>query len=95
MKKNEHQLSELLKAFSKSKPVKKKLDQHRIEEAWQKRMGKTVASYTTNVRFSKGTLFVSVKSAPLRQELHQEKEKIIDLLNEEVGEGIIEKISFR
>jgi hypothetical protein len=57
-------------------------------------MGKTVANRTTKILFRDKKLFVYLTSASLRQELVNEREKIMNLLNEEAGTKIIEEIIF-
>jgi hypothetical protein len=58
-------------------------------------MGPTVANRTTDIKIFNKKLFVWLNSASLRQELFQEREKIIKLLNEETGSVVIDDIVFQ
>jgi hypothetical protein len=63
-----------------------------IEEAWEQIMGKTVARYTDKLQVINDTLFITTQVAPLKQELIFQKEKIIQRVNEALGQRIINKI---
>jgi hypothetical protein len=58
-------------------------------------MGKNVNSYTNEIVLKKNTLYVNLSSSVLRQELSFGKQKIIDLLNKELGKTVIKKIVLR
>ena len=55
-------------------------------------MGKNIEKYTSNVRYKKGILSVKLKSSVLKEELFFEKEKVIELLNENLGKKYIQEI---
>ena len=63
-----------------------------IEEAWDTLMGTGVTSYTTSVKLQNGVLLVSLSSSVLREELSYGKEKIIRMINEELGESLVKKL---
>jgi hypothetical protein len=58
-------------------------------------MGNNVNSYTNEIVLKKNTLYVNLNSSVLRQELSFGKQKIIDLLNKELGKTVIKKIVLR
>jgi hypothetical protein len=58
-------------------------------------MGVNVNSYTTEIYLKNKTLYVSLSSSVLRQELSYGKQKIITLINDEIGTKIINKIVLR
>ena len=64
-------------------------------EAWIKLMGNGVNNYTTSVELKNETLYVSLSSSVLREELSYGKSKIIDMLNEELDKDLIKKIILR
>jgi hypothetical protein len=57
-------------------------------------MGQGVQSYTHHIELNGKTLIVNLKSSVLREELSYGKEKIIKMMNEELGEPLISKIMF-
>ena len=58
-------------------------------------MGSNVNSYTKEITLKNKTLYVSLSSSVLRQELSYGKQKIVDLINKEIGGKIITKIVLR
>ena len=71
------------------------LNNVKIQSLWEKTMGVNVNSYTNEINLKNKTLYVSLSSSVLRQELSYGKEKIINLINEEIGAKIINKIVLR
>jgi len=55
-------------------------------------MGKTVARYTDKIQIHGHTLYVNTAIAPLRQELIYQKDKILQLVNEALGENVIKEV---
>ena len=71
------------------------LNNVKIQSLWKKTMGDNVNSYTTDIYLKKKTLYVSLSSSVLRQELSYGRQKIVDLINEEIGKNLINKIVLR
>jgi hypothetical protein len=55
-------------------------------------MGKTIAKYTDKIQIINHTLFIHTNVGPLRQELMYQKEKIIERVNEALGEKVIKEV---
>ena len=55
-------------------------------------MGQGVSSYTHSVELQKNTLIIRLTSSVLREELSYGKEKIIKMINEEIGDKVISKL---
>ncbi len=85
-------LGEALQLFLKKSKLKSGIQAVQIEEVWEKIMGKTVAKYTDKIQIIGTTLFVSTTVAPLKNELIYQKEKIIALVNEALGEIVIKEV---
>ncbi len=85
-------VKELMKHFIKENNLSKGFQKIEITEAWSKLMGQGVVSYTTSVELQNKTLIVRLSSSVLREELSYGKEKIIRMLNEEIGKELIKKI---
>ncbi len=94
-KKNDQSLGEALGEFITANKLQKGIDKVNVKDAWQKLMGNGVNTYTTAVDLRNETLFISLSSSVLREELSHGKSKIITLLNEELGKDIIKKIVLR
>jgi len=88
-------LGEALQEFISENKLQKGMDRVNAREAWINLMGNGVNNYTTAIELRSDTLFVSLSSPVLREELSLGKSKIIKLLNEELGKNLISKIILR
>lgn len=71
------------------------LNESRIKTLWHQLMGKTISTYTSNIQVRKNVLYLTILSAPLKHELSFAKEKILTLLNEELGEDYLKEVIIR
>lgn len=92
MKKNEFSMKEALSGFLDKSRLKQGIDEVRIRETWDRIMGRSIAKYTSSLNLKGSTLTISTQVGALRQELSYSREKIIRLLNEELGEEIIKEV---
>ena len=88
----ESKIGDVLKEFIAVNRLEKGLDKVSIKEAWHNVMGDAISKYTTALSLDRETLFVNLSSSVLREELSYGKEKIITLLNEEVGKELVKKL---
>lgn len=89
---NSFLVKDLLQIFIKENNLTKGMQKIKIEETWAKLMGQGVAGYTTSVKLENKTLIIHLSSSVLREELSYGKEKIIKMMNEEMGENLISKV---
>ncbi|SDS31346.1 Protein of unknown function [Formosa sp. Hel1_31_208] len=93
---NDHlPISDILKEFVETNRLQSGLDKVDVRDAWAKMMGNGVNNYTTDVKLDKNTLYVSLSSSVLREELSYGKQKIIDMLNEAVGKDVVKTLVLR
>ena len=85
-------ISEAIKLFLKSSKLKGGIQAIQIADAWEKIMGKTIAKYTDKIEIINNTLFITSSVAPLKNELLYQKEKIIERVNEALGERTIKEV---
>ncbi|MGD9930386.1 MAG: DUF721 domain-containing protein [Mangrovibacterium sp.] len=94
-KSNTEKLGQVLRQYIEENKLQHKLSEVDIIASWEELMGKTVASYTEDLKISNGTLFVKTSSPLLRNELMMMKEEIRKRLNEKAGVELIRQIIFR
>ena len=87
-----HSIQDLMKDVIKENNLTKGMQKLSVEEAWGKLMGNGIVSYTDAVELKGKVLIVRLKSSVLREELSYGKEKIISMMNDELGEKLITKI---
>ena len=88
-------LSEVLKSFVNENRLQKGLDKVNVKDIWQQQMGPAINKYTSSIQLNNDTLYVSLSSSILREELSYGKEKIIKMMNEELGKELVKKLVFR
>jgi hypothetical protein len=88
-------IGDALKEFIGTNRLEKGLDKVNAKEAWDAVMGNAISKYTTDVKLDRETLYVQLSSSVLREELGYGLEKIIKLLNEELGKELIKKLVLR
>ena len=85
-------IEDLMQLFIKENKLTKGMQKIKIEETWHKMMGQGVTVHTTSVKLQNKTLLIQLNSSVLREELSYGKDKIIKMMNEEIGEEIISKL---
>lgn len=88
-------LGEALNEFLRENRLQKGIDKVNAREAWASLMGNGVNNYTTSVELRNETLYVSLSSSVLREELSLGKSRIIVLFNEEMGKDLVKKLVLR
>ena len=88
-------MKEALSAFIQKNKLEKGIDKVDARAAWAKLMGNGVDNYTTETELKFGTLYVSLSSSVLREELSLGKSKIVRMINEEIGKEVVKKLILR
>lgn len=85
-------IGEALKEFLKKSKLKNGVQALQIKDVWEEIMGRTIARYTDKIEIINSTLFIHTSVAPLKNELIYQKEKIIERVNEALGEKTIKDV---
>ena len=85
-------MQDAIKQFLKQSRLKTGIQALKIEDAWEDIMGKTIARYTDKVQIINQTLFINTSVAPLKNELLYQKDKIVERVNEALGEKVIKDV---
>ncbi len=91
-KTNDEPLADVLKQMVRAFKLGDNLNKTKIESLWEEKMGKTIATYTRELRLRDKVLYVTIESASLRSELHFGREKIRLMLNTEIGEDFLKEV---
>ncbi len=94
-KSNDLTLKEAMELMLKRYKLEQKVTETDILKAWIKSMGAFVSGNTTKVEFYKSKAVIYLKSSVMRKEFSMEKEKIIEMLNTELGDGLLTEIEFK
>jgi hypothetical protein len=91
MKKTNHlfTISEALDLITKDKRMTKGLTESVIKEKWAEMMGKTIAKHTTLLYVKDRILYLYFNSSVIKNEVNLSKHKVIEIINETIGESTI------
>ena len=89
------QIGEALRDFLNKSKLKNGLRAVQIESIWEEVMGKTISKYTDKIQIINQTLFIYTAVGPLKQELLYQKPKVIERINEALGEKVITEVVVR
>jgi hypothetical protein len=92
---NESSISEVLQQFIQQNKLETGMDKIDVEKAWKDLMGNGVNTYTKEVILKGTTLYVTLTSAVLREELSYGKQKIITMLNDELRKDVVKELVLR
>ena len=92
---NEGTIGDVLKQFIEKNKLQAGMDIIDVQAAWKSLMGNGVNSYTKEVVLKGSTLYVSLTSAVLREELSYGKDKIIKMINEELRKEVVTNVVLR
>lgn len=88
----EYSMGDALKIFLQKSRLKPAVQSLQITDIWEQIMGKTIARYTDKIQIVNQTLFINTSVAPLKNELVYQKDKIIQRVNEALGEATIKEV---
>lgn len=92
---NDSPIGDVLKAIISQNKLQPGIDEVSVGDAWKSLMGNGVNTYTRGVMFKNGTLYVELTSAVLREEMSYGKDKIIRMINEELGREVVKEVVLR
>jgi predicted nucleic acid-binding Zn ribbon protein len=85
-------LGQALEHFISKSRMRNDLRSIQVEEVWERVVGKTISAYTERVQLVNQTLFITTSVAPLKTELLYQKQRIIERVNEEMGEKLVSDV---
>ena len=92
---NDSPIGDVLKEIISANKLQPGMDQVSVKDAWKNLMGNGVNTYTRAIALKGHTLYVELTSAVLREELSYGKDKIIKMINEEVGREVVKEVILR
>lgn len=89
---NDYPISAILKEWSQSPKVKPHLIQQKLEAGWAGWFGKLIAKNTDKLSVRGNTLYIQVKSGPVKYEMQMSRDKIMNVIHEKLGENYFDQI---
>ena len=91
---NETPLKELIDKLMKAYQLDGKLNEMNVLEAWPEMMGIAVANRTVDLKIRNKTLYITMDSSVMRDELAHGKSIILHRVNEKAGYEMITDVWF-
>ena len=88
-------LKKIVENLFKDKRLETKYIETKVPIIWEAAVGKYIADRTVKMFVKNHTLFVYMSSAPLKQEMNFNKEKLIAVVNEKLESIYIKSIEIR
>ena len=85
-------IGDALKEFLNKSRLKSGVQAMQVKDVWEMIMGRTIANYTDKIEIINSTLFIYTSVAPLKNELIYQKPKIMERVNEALGEKVIKEV---
>ena len=95
MNNNLNTIGKIIEKLISNSNISVKLQQLDAIKLWEKIIGTQIQKYITEQKIYNKKLFVKVKSTVVRNELSYNKSKIINQINEEIGDEILKEIIIR
>tara|TARA_B100001989_G_C24370841_1_gene379264 strand:- start:196 stop:495 length:300 start_codon:yes stop_codon:yes gene_type:complete len=87
-------IKNIIQKITTNKLLSSGLKKFFLKKIWLKVIGKNVSQYTRNIYIKNNTLYLTITSSALKEELSYGKDKIIKSFNKEIGNDEINKIVF-
>lgn len=91
--KNTHTFTSAFRQFLRDEKLDYKYREKLLVESWEIIMGKPIASRTTRLYIKDRTLFVYLSSAPLKQEMMNNRQRVKELIDEDFA-GLVDEVRF-
>lgn len=89
---NEQTLKEVIEQLLKTYRIEGKVHEQMLISKYPEVVGPMIARYTENLRIRNRTLFLTINSAVVKNELSYAREKLTKSLNDAAGKDVIDKI---
>ena len=85
-------IGDIIRKLMKNPKLAGKLDELDALQAWEEIIGKQICKYVADKKIYKGTLYVKLKSAVVRNELSYKKSEFISQINNRLGKKLLTNI---
>ena len=89
---NNRKVGDIIRKLMKNPKLAGKLDKLDALKIWEELIGEQLCKYIIEQKIYKGTLYVKLKSAVVRNELSYKKSEFIEKINNELGKELVKDI---
>ncbi|MBO5812457.1 MAG: DUF721 domain-containing protein, partial [Bacteroidaceae bacterium] len=88
-RKNSEKLQNVIYQYLRENGLETPLNEFRATQAWSSIVGPAISKYTTDIKIYNQTMFVSISSSVVRNELLMKRTTLIKRVNDHVGAQVI------
>lgn len=92
---NDQPIKEVIAELLHSYRLQEKMNEVRLVQHWEELFGKTISKYTEKMFVNNKTLYLTISSAPLRQELMYSRKTMVERINEAIEKDFIRDVVVR
>ena len=85
-------IKNIIESFVEQKSISDGIFNVKIQKAWENAVEKKILDYTKEIYVKGEVLYIKVSNPILKQEILYSKQKVINLINEELEKDLIKKI---
>ena len=85
-------IKNIIENFVEQKSIADGIFNVKVQKAWENAVEKKILDYTKEIYIKGEILYIKVSNPILKQEILYSKQKVINLINEELGKDLIKKI---
>ena len=85
-------IKNIIENFVEQKSISDGIFNVKVQKAWENAVEKKILDYTKEIYVKGEVLYIKVSNPILKQEILYSKQKVINLINEELGKDLIKKI---
>jgi predicted nucleic acid-binding Zn ribbon protein len=94
-KSNLIKLGDAISQLFKQEKLDVKISQFTIKNSWKDIVGDLIANSTSDIYFNEKTIFVTLNSAALKNELSYRKEELVANINKFCGYRLVDQVVIR
>ena len=91
-KSNSANMITLIDKLIRSYGLESKMQELDVMSEWENIVGKMIARHTKDIQIRNKILYITLDSAPLKQELLMNRTRIIELVNEKSGKQLVQDV---
>ena len=85
-------IKNIIENFVEQKSISEGIFNVKVQKAWENAVEKKILDYTKEIYVKGEVLYIKVSNPILKQEILYSKQKVINLINEELEKDLIKKI---
>ena len=85
-------IKNIIENFVEQKSISNGIFNVKVQKAWENAVEKKILDYTKEIYVKGEVLYIKVSNPILKQEILYSKQKVINLINEELEKDLIKKI---